>query len=188
MNLISKVVFYYEINAGRIRESSICDDTKELKNVILHSQYEMPFSVRINRVVQIIDTDVPDIERPPLIIGGHEFKNPSICAEINGGHIDFIVADKLKYPQEVRKSIAKDYKNILNLNDITRFEYTPVKSFWLNHAKNSDKQPAYHFYFRPLMENDIVVNKQLQQIWPTKTNQMPKRLVELLSKTKEVVH
>ena len=187
MNLVSKVVFDYEINAGRIRESSICDDTKELKNVILRSEYKMPFSVRINRVVQIIDTDVPDIERPPLIIGGHEFENPSLRAEIEAEYANFIVADKLKYLEEIRKDIGKKFKNVSNLYNMTVFEATPVKSFWLTQKKDSF-EPAYDFHFRPLMQNDIVVNKQLQQIWPTKTNQMPKRLVELLSKTKEIVH
>ena len=186
MNLISKVVFDYNIIAGRVRETASFKDIDELKQIIKDAPYKKPFTVRVSRSVQIINNGIQSEKRQQFWFVDPEYTDPSIRAEIKCEHIDFMVMDKLIMPDELRKNVAAKYENITNLHYPTRFEYEPVKNFQII-EKCKDNKISRDLFFSPLMSHDIVVDEKLNQIWPQKTGVTPKNLVELLAKNKEVI-
>jgi len=142
--------------------------------------------VRVSRSVQIIDNDIQSEKRQQLWFVDPEYTDPSIRAEFECEHIDFMVMDKLIMPDELRKNVAAKYKNITNLHYPTRFEYEPVKNFQIVENFKDDKISRVLF-FSPLMPRDIVVDEKMNQIWPQKTGATPKALTEILSRNKEVI-
>jgi len=186
MNLISKVVFEYNIIAGRVKETSSFQEFEELKQIIKNATYQKPFNLHVSRNIQIIDNDLKPIEERVFWFVNPEFTDRSIRAEIKGEHLNFIVMDKLLFPNELRKNLAEKYKDIENLNWPTRFEYEPVKNFKIT-EKLRDEKIVRLLYFSRLTSGDIVVDKNLNQIWPEKTGKAPSALAQLLSKTQEVI-
>ena len=187
MNLMSKVVFEYNIVAGRISETASFKDLDELKQIIKGAPYQKPFTLHILRNVKIIDNDLRLVEKRIPWFVDPEHKDASIRAEIECEHLDLIVMDKLIYPDELRKNVAKKYANITGLDFPTRFEREPVKNFQIVEKYKGEKLSRF-LYFSPLMPRDIVVDANLKQIWPEKTDVAPSALTNLLAKTKEIIH
>jgi hypothetical protein len=186
MNFTSKVIFEYDIFAGRVKETALFKDLDELKQIIKGASYQKPFTVRVSRSVQIIDNRFKRDNQQQFWFVDPEYTNPSIRAEFECEHIDFMVMDKLIMPNELRKNVATKYKNITNLDLVTRFEYEPVKNFKIVEKLKDDKISRLLF-FNPLMPRDIVVDEKMNQIWPQKTGTTPKALTEMLARNKEVI-
>ena len=184
MNLMSKVVFEYNIVAGRISETASFKNFDELKQIIKGALYQKPFTLRVSRNVKIIDNDIN--KKPILWFVDPEYTDPSIRAEIECEHLNLIVMDKLVFPAKLRKNLALKYDNIENLHFITRYEYEPVKNFQII-ERFKDNKISRLLHFSPLLSHDIVIDSNLNQIWPQRTGTIPKALTELLARNKEII-
>ena len=123
----------------------------------------------------------------------------------NGGPIvadsfDFIVAKKLTYLKDLKNYVNENFKG-QHLCD------APQDVIFKNFSHFKQNQPIfftgpyeYNGSFlpdapleerpltcRPLTDKDIVVNTNLQQIWPKATGKTPNVLVELLNKTTDKI-
>lgn len=196
MNLVSKVIFGYNINIGRFSETSNFESLDELKKYLKTTQYEKPYNLKISRDIQIIDTDIKPVKYPRLAFSVNNFPDPSIRAEIAGERLDLIVSDKLYYPEDIRKILLKKYKSHCNFDSVPHDEGRPIRFFEvINHQLIGMPMPKFNdgrYILRsvrcfPLMDKDIVVDENFNQIWPKKTGKMPDELTSLMAKTKEII-
>ena len=189
MNLMSKVVFSYTINAGTVRENATFKTFDELKQIIKNARYKKPYGLRIARDVQIIDMDIRPVEYPRLVMSCHEFKDPTVRAEISGERIDLVVSDKLYYASDIRKLLFEKYNSVLDFNKMSHDEGRPIKFFSVIPKMGSGMythtvKSVHCAYLTP---NDIVVDEKMNQIYPEKTGVAPNSLTELLAKQKEFI-
>lgn len=108
----------------------------------------------------------------------------------------FVVADKLMYLGDLQAYVKKNAVGTecqdVNFKNFAQFDLDkPV--FFTGHEYNGSFLPdapvaKRPLTCRPITNDDIVVDKNLNQIWPTKTNKPPVELVELLNKQTENVH
>lgn len=196
MNLISKVIFSYDIRAGHFGQSSSFESIDELKQVVQEAEYQKPYNLSVKRTIQIIDTDVKVRDEPKMAFNvGQEFKNPPVICEIPAESVVFCVADKLLYPRDVHKILVEKYGRTFNFDETKMDADKPVKFgmsdsnvFGLNPVQKATTQyTLHHVHCSPLTQKDIVVNDKLEQIWPEKTKTAPKSLNEILAKTKEEI-
>ena len=112
---------------------------------------------------------------------------------------EFIVADKVPYIEDLQQYLLKNsgqgtkpcqevhFKNFAQFNTSRPIFFTgPYEhngSFLPDQPL--EKRPLTA---RPLTNQDVVLDKELNQIWPVSTNKPPKELLELLVKTKEEIH
>lgn len=192
MNLISKVIFSYDIRAGRFGQSSSFESIDELKQVIQEAQYQKPYNLSVKRTIQIIDTDIKPKESDFGSVFFPTLINPTVRVEIPAETISFSVADKLLYPKDVRKILNQKYGSVLNFDEKKLDENKPIRSFYVQ-EEHEDSALGYNehivrnVYYSQLSPKDIVVNDKLEQIWPEKTKTAPESLNKILAKTKEEV-
>ena len=108
----------------------------------------------------------------------------------------FVVADRLMYLDDliayVKKNATGKECQDVNFKNIAQYRYdNPI--FFTGHEHNGSFLPdkpieKRTLTCRPITNNDIVVDKNLNQIWPVKTGKPPVGLVELLNKKTENVH
>lgn len=189
MNLMSKVVFSYTINAGRARENATFNTFDELKRVIKNARYMKPYALRIARDIQIIDMDIKSVEYPRLVMSCHKFEDPTVRAEIPGEHIDLVVSDKIYYASDIRKLLVEKYNSVLDFNKMSHDEGRPIKFFSV-FPKIGPGLPVHtvkSVHCAYLTPYDIVVDENFNQIYPEKTGAVPNSLTELLAKQKEFI-
>ncbi|MBP5485902.1 MAG: hypothetical protein J6Y07_04325 [Alphaproteobacteria bacterium] len=185
MKLKSVVQFYMDDYLGRQQITGI-DDIKKVIAENLEQNGVIPYKVEIIRKVCIIDLDksISDVGapyvwspyRPVESIDEHPVE-----VSLFGGRFNFICPcimyqkDMIKYLMETHllqstpnfKPITPDQQNLPICFDIGA-TYT----IWSFLDKNTN----------------VILDKNLNQIWPTKTNKPPVGLVELMNKTTEKVY
>lgn len=109
----------------------------------------------------------------------------------------FIIADKLTYLEDLQKYLLKNAL-LHNCQDVK------LKNFaWFDAKKPIFFTGPYEYngsflpdadikdrplICRPLTDTDIVLNKNLHQIFPKKTGKIPRQLVQLFKKTTEKIY
>ena len=108
--------------------------------------------------------------------------------------ITFIVADKLTYYGDLKKYLKENhagYDKKIEFRHFENFEQNKPIFFTGNREYNGSFLPYNHdgiLMCRPLTEQDIVVNKDLHQIWPIQTNTPPVLLSAILNKQIEKIN
>ena len=187
MHLVSKVIFTYSIHTNLAGLGDSFNTLQELKNIIKSAEYTTPFQINIQRQINIHDTDAGKS-------GWYNNKESKIMGE----HVNIIVADKLLYPNDVRTMLMEKYGSLLNFDNCIGTEVKPVffggvskqEKYGLRDSKTG--MPTHYtlrsVYCRYLNDQDIVMNKKMEQIWPAKTGIMPLELSQLLAKKKEKIY
>lgn len=201
MHLVSKVIFTYIIHDNNSGIGDSFNTLQELKNIIKSAEYTTPFQIDIQRQINICDTDARD----------KVFIHNKDTAFIYDQNVNIIVADKLMYPNDVRMILMEKYGSILNLNNCISTDVKPVlfsgvdketkfglrknmrsgmNSIDLSDSAigNPTKYNLYHVHCRYLDNKDIVMNKNMEQIWPAKTGVMPLELSQLLARKTEKIY
>ena len=126
---------------------------------------KMTYLVKLYRKVKITDTD------DKVNFQNHDF---------NGDNFEFILAtnDKLIYPRDIKDALQVPFYFDGVTSDKELKPDTPV------YIEKYDKHNAV---VRPLTMQDRVVDKNLNQIWPIATGQIPVGLKKLLEQTTEKV-
>ena len=111
--------------------------------------------------------------------------------------LKIIVAQKLTYLSDLQEYLKRNAENN-NCQDVifkNFSEFTPEEPIFFTgpYEFNGSFLPdapikSRPLTCRPLNSQDIVVDKNLNQIWPVKTGKPPVGLVELLSKTTEKIY
>lgn len=114
--------------------------------------------------------------------------------EIQTDVINIIVAKKLTYLSDLQEYLKKnalcDVCQDVTLKNFAQFEPNKPVFFTGPYEYNGSFLPnapisERSLVCRPLTQNDIVVDKYLKQLWPTKTNKIPVVLRTMFSKTTE---
>ena len=152
------------------------------------------FTLQVSRIVKIVDRDskkTPNGMSQFFIPQGKQYETVAFTPE----KITFTVATKLIYPHDVRELLMKKYNSVFNFNNISLDKNTPVKNFYVSEKnsvglKNPDTSDIYFNWVicEQCGPTDVVVDKNLNQIWPKTTGTFPQTLLRLLSKTTEKVH
>ena len=196
MNLESCVVFEYSMVRGYLTESKHFKTLSELQCAIEKFKADL-FTLTVSRIVMIIDKDSkkePDGIERTFIPNTPEYKTVAFPPET----ITFSVTQKLMYPDDVRKLLVQKYNCVFDFDNTRREENIPVRSFHANEHSSiglRDKQtgaPSNISWLTITCDQcrptDIVIDKNLHQIWPETTGTFPQTLLRLLSKTTQKVH
>ncbi len=109
----------------------------------------------------------------------------------------FVVADRLMYLDDliayVKKNATGKECQDVNFKNFAQYRYDNPIFFTGKYEYNGSFLPdapvaKRPLSCRPITAKDIVVDKNLNQIWPVKTGKPPVGLVELLNKKTENVH
>ena len=199
MNLVFEVVFNCTITPAQsgdfFNSKQETPSLKDLRAAVKSVKSKLPFTVYVERKVNIIDKDEPipkELYTLASRIGGtDEYRTVH-----HDEHFSFIVADKLLYPNDVRKILKKQYGSTLDLDRQRLTEETPVlySGVVQNHRvglKDKNGNPTTYtlkwVLCRNLHNTDIVLDRNLCQIWPDKTKEVPSELLEIFAKIKENV-
>lgn len=183
MNFVSKVMFNYDIKKGNVKYSAPFFGIDNLLVALHNSLNAKSFELILTRTVSVIDT--------------HSVQKPVVLGDEK---LNLIVADELMYPMNVREFLKQKYNNTFgfeNMNFSLNNEYPVYFSGILSREElgpisptTGDRLTFTHHYIqcRQLTNFDIVVDKNLHQIWPIKTKKTPNVLTDFLAKTKEQIH
>ena len=122
---------------------------------------KLTYLVTLCRKVKIFDAD------DKVYFQNHNF---------NGGNFEFILAtnDKLIYPHDIERVLKVPY-------------FYSTKRLPADTPVYIEKYDKHRAFVRPLTMEDRVVDKNLNQIWPMATGQIPLGLKKLLEQTTEKV-
>lgn len=167
------------------------------------SEFSEPNEIEVRRILKLIDLDrnIEDMSKREqfkyIISDAKPIDGHPVEAVFNGGNFRFIMP-RLMYPSDVRKYLIDYYGSTLNFTPES--EFTPVifnvieedKRTGLRNSKTGE--PTYYTLYsvnwRPLTNQDVVVNEKMRQIYPLNANhgRTPRGLVELLNKKHEKVY
>lgn len=106
---------------------------------------------------------------------------------LNSEHFGFYVMDKLKYAKDIRKYLHNNYGDSVNFFQVDEtlpiaFNGYTEKSYRLFDKPNLTiiRDAAFH-YIRP---KNVVVDKNLHQIWKDNTGKYPDKIVEMFNSGK----
>lgn len=177
-----KLVVEFSVNEslGAASPETPFKTVEELRNYVSLQTEELMYSLEVNRYCFVSDEDLPT--RKP--------------EKYHSGQLRFFVSDKLVYPQDVQRYLQKNgVTKSLRVNNADKIKQdTPVLFRELVFYPIDTRSTIPHkkrdnlFEIRPLTDQDIVIDKNLNQIWPKKTDQVPVGLVELLAKQTERVY
>ena len=199
MNLEMRIIFTYNIDDHHngIGEGTSFTTIDEVKKILRMSRdyYQTPYHLNIGRSVQISDADALKHQASvPQQFFGNYHGAPLQSVTVGSEGIDLIVTDKLIYPQDVRKMLTEKYGNVLDFDTNKKWnEKQPVYFSGVTsntqyglHDSKTGAPTSYTIHSvncRELSDTDIVINTNMNQIWPIKTNKMPTLLTELLART-----
>ena len=188
------VIFTYDIHDrnNRIGEANAFDTIDDLKLAIKNGRdyFQMPYKLNVTRAVQIVDADLPKENKHGIISISSDQPHPHV---LKRDGFDFIVSDKLIYPRDVRTILRKKYNNTIDFDTNRKWdEKQPVfldgiiENTQYGLCDSRTGAPTQYtmrsVVCYPLTDKHIVIDNNLNQIWPTKTGKTPTVLTELLSK------
>lgn len=192
MHLVLQVIFDYKIKSPALNNYGKYTTKNELYQAIKATIN--PYELIITRDVQVVDTDNKTKKDGIYVFGTEKQKNTKIASE----SIKFVIADKLLYPNDIRKILTQKYGNVLDFDNQKWNEDIPVlysgvtkeERVGLKKPRTSGSTHCTlrHVNCRPLTLNDIVINKNLNQIWPKETNVYPEALRAFLARKKERIY
>ena len=182
MILETKVKFYIsdcEYFSLRRRINGLSD----LKEIVQNYDLVIPRTVTLNRSVDVVK---PQKKSPNRFATFSD--NDKNTLNISNESVRFIVANKITVAADIQKYLKEKYNETMSFpvkeNEPIVLDYVEEKH--LTGMRVNNKETHYvlrEIHWHCLGDKDIVVNKELQQIWPKKTGKMPQILVKFL-KTK----
>ena len=162
MKLTLVVEFSVKESCGAMSPETPFKTVEELRNYVSSQKEELMYSLEVNRSCYVSDKDLPT--RKP--------------EKHHSGRLCFFVSDKLIYPHDIKSSLHVPFYFGSVISDKELEPDTPV------YIEKYDKHDAF---VRPLTMQDRVVDRNLNQIWPMATGQIPVGLKKLLEQTTEKV-
>ncbi|MBO4583176.1 MAG: hypothetical protein J5714_03940 [Alphaproteobacteria bacterium] len=116
--------------------------------------------------------------------------------DIQTDAVNIIVAKKLTYLSDLQEYVKKnalgDACQDVNWKNFAQFDTTKPIFFTGPYEHNGSFLPdapvrERPLVCRPLTDSDIVVDKDLKQLWPTKTNEIPSALRAMFRKKTEMI-
>lgn len=143
----------------------------------------------VKRFINVIDADyVPNEIEAKFLPRNDLLNGKPVKIKEDGGRIDFFIADKPQFVDDIYKMLYKKYER--------KLLYIPWKPIPLNkpciitqiETDELSKRRIYTVDYRSLNQNEIIVDKNFNQIWPDKTNIPPIAMIELLNKKTEKIY
>ena len=138
-----------------------------------------------------------NVARQLYFIAGNQYALKAINGQnITTDSVKIIVAQKLTYfsdlQEYVKKNALGDVCQAVTFENLAQFDQKQPIFFTGQYEHNGSFLPdapisKRPLVCRPLTQNDIVVDYNLKQLWPTKTNKVPVVLKTLFDKTTEKI-
>lgn len=199
MHFVQQVVFDYTITDGFWARNGSIENIDELQKAVVDGFKGGMETLSVQGKSQIVDTD-----KKEKATGIEQFlvdKQIKPIAILSKENVDLIVADKLMYPRDVREMLKQKYGSTLDFDKTKYDENKPVFFRGVSERtqyglRDSKTGAPTQYTLRsvdcyPLVEKcDIVVDKDLHQIWPENENKgnVPVALTKLLAKQKEKIY
>lgn len=170
------------------------DNIEDLKNYIYCQGLgqKVSYALNVSRQVYFLVNDKGNYHMLQKCNGEKGVKQDIITDSFT-----FIVADKLTYFEDLQKYLLEEALSAscqdVVLKNFAWFDMKQPIFFTGRYEWNGSFLPDAHVKDRPLLcrpltEKDIVLNKNLQQIFPKKTDKIPRGLVQLFKKTTEKIY
>ena len=171
-------------------ESDFFNKIDDLKLAIKNGRdyFKMPYKLSVTRTVQITEPDLPNKNEHNIICVPYIQLSPHILKREG---FDFIVSNKLIFPNDVREALTKKYGSTLNFDTNKQLdEKQPVflggvigkRRYGMRDSRTGAQTQMRKVVYYPLTDKHVVIDENLNQIYPEKTGKMPSVLTELLSK------
>ena len=143
----------------------------------------------VKRSINVVDNDyVPNKIETQFLPRDNFLNGKPVKIKEDGGRVDFFITDKPQFIDDMYKMLYKTYDG--------KSLYIPEKPIPLNKPCvitqiKMDSLSTHKIYivdYRSLNQNEIIVDKNFNQIWPDKTNMPPISLIELLNKKTEKIY
>ena len=198
MAYFSQVILEYDFNdafLGSLASYGNFTTLAELQKLIKKVECPKPYSLDINRTFQIIDTQPKEKSRSRYVDQNDEKQKVVVSKKET---IKLIVADCLMYPYDVRHILHSQYGGTLNFDTGSKWdENTPICELRVIEQQKTGLRdpktgaPTYYklqyVVCRQPNKNEIIVDENLNQLWPNSTHDVPATLVELIKRPKEKI-
>jgi len=182
MRLESRVGFICEIpvlGGYAVRKESFKTIDELKATVKKHHKSDTPYGITVIRGVKVV---------------GRNNKH-NVYSTVANEKIVLFVCDKLMYPADARRFLLKKYGRVFDFDVNEHEKNIPLRSLnVLEHQSvglRTEHGPTnihwHSVYCEQARPQDIIVNPDLQQIWPQRTGTIPKALTELLARNKEII-
>lgn len=193
MLLLQKISYEMDYNLGWAVVSTKINRSKDLVNCIKNFTDVNYGPVHIKRIIENIDANY---EFPTNRFKNFAYDKKDVLSRIEDEKFTFYVVDQIIYAKDIKKMLLKNYNTTFNFNEkndkqpivymgIREYKRTGIAKFKPDFGIVPTTYTLRSVVWYNLTDNDIVIDKNMHQIWPTKTNQVPKAIVDFLNKTKE---
>ena len=132
--------------------------------------------------------------RSVKVVGKNNKHN--VYSTVANEKIILFVCDKLMYPADARQILLKKYGTVFDFDTQGYEENTPLRSLsviehrsiGLRTTRGPSETHWRSVYFEQAGPDHIIVNPNLQQMWPENTGHTPDILTEMLLRKKEIIH
>lgn len=165
-------------NSGPVKQISSFED---LANYVASYSSSLPYKIEVKRIVYTLDDG-------KYIIGGRSTLgqkrslngHPIIDKNITD-NVAFFVGNKLAYPADVARFLIEQYGSALDFNATQKDKPAVLDKIQTVMAPGKQTRSAQWHY---LTENDVFVDRNMNQLWPENTETVPVGLVELFNQEK----
>lgn len=183
MDSAFRTIFTYSIDdkTTATGETSSFKTVDELKTIIKNGKdyYKKPYNLMVEYTIQ----KIPGECQSPIVLKNKQL-NMLVCD-----------GSKMMYAKDIRKKLFEKYLTSFDFDSEQKWSDTQLMCFggvikYKNYKFSSTGIPIpyetwYNVIYKPVDENTIIVDDNLNQIWPKKTGKIPTALKQLLSKGKE---
>lgn len=198
MNLVQNIVFEYSIGGSGMPLSGEFTNFEDLKKVVNAGNSNDPTAktLTVSRIIKIADTKKDNQATRRF----SSFEHAENGIEVARESLSFVICAKLVYPCDISAFLKKKYGSSLNFasKDWAKKDKPVVFSGVHEQTRHGLRNPKTgmptqytlrNVNCRVLSEDDVVLDKDLNQIWPVNAKGgVPLNLTEMLCKGKERIY
>lgn len=169
------------------------DNIDDVKKLVAQSPIDLPHTAEVIRTVNIIDLNksAKNSFFTKKAIDGHP-----IVSSLDGGKFSFIYPN-LVYADDIKKYLMEQYGSTFDFRPSNDFTGVPMIFDIIEHSSVGLRNPKtgmptyqkwHSVLWRALTDKEVVVDKNMNQLWPANTGKPPVELVNLLKKRTEKIH
>ena len=192
MSYKTVVTFDFQENRPWTTFVAQINNLDDVKKLVSESQIELPHTAEVIRTINIIDLGqkAKNSFFKRNAIDGHP-----IVSSLDGGKFSFVFPSIL-YSDDIKKYLMEKYGSALGFAPEENLSKTPLLFNVIKHSSVGLRNPktgapTYQnwrsVWWQALKQNDIVVDNNLNQLWPINTGKPPVGLIELLNNKNEKV-
>ncbi len=163
-------------NSGPVKQISSFED---LAHYVACYSSSLPYKIEIKRIVYTLDTGRYVTSGRSTLGQKRCLNNHPIIDKKTTDKFVLLVGNKLAYPADVARFLTEQYGSALDFNAIQKDKPVMLDKIQTVMAPGKQTRSAQWHY---LTENDVFVDRNMNQLWPINTGTVPAGLVEMFNK------